>query len=259
MNKIVKKLFTPYINDIASEIAFPTKSFSADVIRKIISIKSKPLNKTAIDQFSPQDGDNYLELGFGRGDGLKLFYESLRSKEINAKLFGIEGSTHALDKALHRFALEISEDKIVLEKSYKLGLLPFPNDFFNGIYHVDVFYYWSTLQMPKIERELYRILKPNCQLVCTMDLNRLRMWEKWNLISSNDYDIMRYVEFLEPCGFEDVKIKYINVDKNREIQLITARKPEQNEDYNDPDKKFKELEEDIKYHMFAEKFLNKDD
>ncbi|CEF63740.1 Methyltransferase type 11 domain-containing protein [Strongyloides ratti] len=255
MKKIVKKLFPTYINDIASEIAFPTKSFTGNFIRKKISYQSKALNKAAIDQFQPQDGCNYLELGFGRGDGLQLFHDILEANKLQGKLFGIEASSYALDKGLHRFALEVADNKIILEKSPRLILLPFTNDFFDGIYHVDVFYYWPTKHMTRIQRELFRILKPNSKIVCTMDLNRLKNWESWGLISSKDYDIMRYAWYLEPCGFENVNIKYINVEKNREIQVITANKPPKRIEDDDPEEKLKQLEMDIKYYMFEEALL----
>uniref|UniRef100_A0A0N4ZKR5 phosphoethanolamine N-methyltransferase n=1 Tax=Parastrongyloides trichosuri TaxID=131310 RepID=A0A0N4ZKR5_PARTI len=257
MNKLVKKFFSAHLNDIALEIASPSKSFTGNLIRKQLSIGSKILNETAINQFPLQNGNNYLEIGFGRGDGIKIFYDKLKQNNIQSKLFGVEASAAALDKAIHRFALEIEDKEIVLEGCTHLGLLPFPNNFFDGIYHVDVFYYWSDNNMPKIERELFRILKPNCKLVCTMDLNRLKEWEKWNILSSKDFDVMRYLELLEPCGFENIKVEYKQVDKNREIQIISANKPQKDISDDDPEMKFKELENDIKNYLLTEAILNK--
>jgi ubiquinone/menaquinone biosynthesis C-methylase UbiE len=51
--------------------------------------------------------------------------------------------------------------------------MPYPNNFFDAIYHVDAFYFWNPERMRETCREFFRILKPSGILVCGMELNRL--------------------------------------------------------------------------------------
>lgn len=54
-------------------------------------------------------------------------------------------------------------------------LLQYPDNFFDGIFHVDVFYFWSKQKMFDICDEMYRILKPGKKMICGMDINRYNL------------------------------------------------------------------------------------
>uniref|UniRef100_A0AC35UDE8 Methyltransf_25 domain-containing protein n=1 Tax=Rhabditophanes sp. KR3021 TaxID=114890 RepID=A0AC35UDE8_9BILA len=256
MRKIVKNVFSAHINDIALQLASPIKSFSGNLITKYVARGSQDLHDLALKQFTPQNNHNYLEIGFGNGDALSKFHNRILENSVDARLFGIEASQYAVDKAYHKFAIESEDGQIVIEHSSQLAYLPFPNNFFEGIYHIDLFYYLSDALIPKIEREVWRILKPGGKLVCTLDLNRLKKWEEWGILKEKDYDVMRYLEYLEPCGLTNIKVEYQKVgNNNRELMLITATKPKACQQDDDPEAKFKQLEMDIKHYLLEEALL----
>ena len=60
--------------------------------------------------------------------------------------------------------------------------------------------------MPQFARELFRILKPNGQLICGMELERLRWLESYGVISADQYDPLRYLNSLEAAGFKNIKV-----------------------------------------------------
>lgn len=50
--------------------------------------------------------------------------------------------------------------------------MPYPNNFFDGIYHVDFFYFFINSKLQNICKDLFRVLKPGKQIVCAMELKR---------------------------------------------------------------------------------------
>jgi len=132
---------------------------------------------------------------------------------------------------------------------------PFPNDVLDSIFHVDVFYFWHSADMRGILAELFRILKPGGTLVCGMELSRLRRLEKYDIVRSEQFDPMRYLMHLEPLRFVDVKLEYDRIAGDREVQIITAKKPEESEESMDADLRFKKLEAEIKMRLAMESML----
>lgn len=169
--------------------------------------------------------DRLLEIGFGRGDGLKLVHDKLNEERGSGCVFGLEASEYMLNLSSKRFTIEISDEgKILLDFVIFISLndklsfsnfqvpniahLPYPNDTFDGIFHVDVFYFWNREAMPQVVKELSRILKPGGKLICGLEPSRLKKLEKAKVLFSWEHDPMRYTECLEPVGFTDVSVSF---------------------------------------------------
>ena len=73
---------------------------------------------------------------------------------------------------------------------------------------MDVFYFWNQETMPQIIRELSRVLKPGGNLICGLELARLKKLEKARVLFGWEYDPMRYTEYLEPTGLTDVSVSF---------------------------------------------------
>uniref|UniRef100_A0A914HQK4 Methionine--tRNA ligase, cytoplasmic n=1 Tax=Globodera rostochiensis TaxID=31243 RepID=A0A914HQK4_GLORO len=166
---------------------------------------SRPVLSAVIRHLDVQQDDNVFEVGFVNA--------------LNKKRFG-------RDKHLMSGKLTLHE---ALDDS-----LPFTDNIFDTIYHVDVFYGWSQSEMDTICRELLRVLRPLRSLVCGMELRRLRTLSDYGILEEQEFDPMRYMESLQRVGFENIEVVYEKIDRNGnpsdkrdsvEIQLIFARKP----------------------------------
>ncbi|ETN85017.1 hypothetical protein NECAME_16960 [Necator americanus] len=166
------------------------------------------------------------------------------------RVFGIDRSPYMQDCVHNRFALEIAETgRLRLDHAPDLRDLPYPSGIFNHILHVDFFYFIHQDVMYDVCREFLRVLRPGGAITCGMQFNRLKNLSHWGLLEESQWNPMRYVSCLEPAGFVDVKIDYKSGNKVGEYQLISARKPDTNKAFEDPDETMRELELQIKKEM----------
>ncbi|VDO37408.1 unnamed protein product [Haemonchus placei] len=222
--------------------------------------------------------DNVLELGYGRGNGLKYCFDRVIDGE--GAVFGIERSPYMEDCARNRFILELAETtKIRLDHAPDLRDLPYPPSVFHHIFHVDVFYFIHQDHMFDICKELLRVLKPGGTMACGMHFGRLRKLTKWRLLEESQWDPMRYMMCLEPAGFTNIKVDYKSdrkageyqiiscmrpasdkVDyksdrKAGEYQIISCMRPASDKELEDPDIAMKQLELKIKKEMLISELL----
>ncbi|CAD6191803.1 unnamed protein product [Caenorhabditis auriculariae] len=155
-----------------------------------------------------------------------------------------------------RFVLEMAEtSKIRLDSAIDLKNLPYPTNFFSHVFHVDVFYFLRQEDLPRIAAELLRVLQPGASVSCAMQFSKLKRLTEYGLLSESQWDPLRYLSAMEYSKFEDVKITYEN-DKNLgEYQILTARKPIDSFDSNDPEAMMNELAKQIKEERVNLEFL----
>lgn len=84
--------------------------------------------------------------------------------------------------------------------------MPYNTDFFDALFHIDVFYAWDRKNLKENCDEFFRVLKPGCHIFCALDMQRLNYLAKYRILSRFDYDPMRYIESLEQSGFECIKV-----------------------------------------------------
>ncbi|TKR82586.1 hypothetical protein L596_016283 [Steinernema carpocapsae] len=237
------------LKDVARQYEFPVKSGSGAVLTRMWARQSRPLEEAAVEKLDFGQDDNVLEIGYGRGDGIAAAYN--RIAQGKGVVFGVERSDYMQDVVRNRFALEIAEDeRIHLDRALDLSHLPYPSDFFAGAFHVNAFYFWRQDRMHDILWEMARILKPGAQLVCAVDPQHLQKMLKWATLTESQCNVLRYIEHLEPAGFENIKVEYHPME-GRDIQLITAEKSSRGQT-DDPEEKMKTLEQDIKKFMLEE-------
>ncbi|KAH7708102.1 Protein H20J04.9 [Aphelenchoides avenae] len=240
--------------DARKQFRDPHKSFAANFLTRTWSRQSRAAVNAAIQRLQLQPDHKILEVGYGRGDGLQQVYDIIKDGE--GAVFGLERSRYMQTLVENRFAVELHEkEPIYLDPSFLLMHLAYPTDCFDGVLHVDVFYFWRDREMYDICKEFYRVLKPGREVVCGMELKRLKRLAKYKILEEAEYDPMRYLQCLEPAGFQDVKVSYEDVGGGREIQLITARKPALDEASVDPEAQFARLEDEVKEYLAMESLL----
>ncbi|KAI6217939.1 Methyltransferase [Aphelenchoides fujianensis] len=256
MTAVWRNFFKNASADIRQQFACPTRSMTGAFCTRLWERHNAPLIRRVVEEMRIQPDHNILELGFGRGLALRQCYEAVKGGK--GQVFGLETSDYMAASTYKNYSVEINEsDKIVLDKIANLINLPYPNDIFDAVFHVDVFYFWSSANLPDIFREFHRVLKPGALLLCGLELKRLKRLEKYGVLNGGQFDPLRYMVPLEPSGFRNVKIEYkqLEGEPGREIQLISARKPEASADYYDPDHRMRQLELDIKKHLAMQSLL----
>uniref|UniRef100_A0A0N5ANR2 Methyltransf_11 domain-containing protein n=1 Tax=Syphacia muris TaxID=451379 RepID=A0A0N5ANR2_9BILA len=242
--------------------ALPVRSITGFLMSYFNEKRTEDVKFAAVDALNINKDSNVLEIGYGRGNGsfqkymfqgLAIVLDRLRSGKGHA--FGIENSLYLEEVTQKRFILEIKDDKVLhLERAILLNTLPYPTDFFDGIFHVDSYYFWGKDLYP-VCHDLWRVLSPGGTMVCGMELNRLRRLEEWGIIQECQYNPIRYLSVLELAGFTNVEMKYLKIDGDREIQLIKASKPESKPEYFDPQAQLEKLEAEIKRDLLVERMI----
>ncbi|CAB3405397.1 unnamed protein product [Caenorhabditis bovis] len=255
--KLLANSFKLATSDLANQYALPVKSMTGYVVSKMTARKSKRLNELLIQKHMNVTKDDFcLEIGYGRGDAIKLIFDRVSSG--NGAVFGVERSGYMDECTRKRFDLEIAETgQIRIDSTTDLRNLPYPNEIFDHIFHVDVFYFWRHEHLDEINREFLRVMKPGGSVHVGMQFSRLESLTSTNILDRSQWDPMRYLESLENARFDDVQITYHNDTKIGEYQIISAKRPSKSLDDEDADEILAQLAMDIKKERLAMAMLQK--
>uniref|UniRef100_A0A914KWW7 Methyltransferase domain-containing protein n=1 Tax=Meloidogyne incognita TaxID=6306 RepID=A0A914KWW7_MELIC len=250
-----QKFMSGAMRDIRLQFMCPTSSLLGYVVTKMEARSTKPIYSMLISDMNLRPDDYILEVGFGRGNGVDLILE--RIFPGNGQYYGIELSNYMADITSSEMLDDITRTKAMFSQIGMFNFLPYNTDFFDSLFHIDVFYAWDNKYLKESCDEFYRVLKPGCHIFCAMDMQKLHRLAKYRILSKFDYDPLRYIETLEHSGFGCVKLDYKRIDKNgnlisttdrksREILLIQATKPFKEKEEILPDKILEALETEIK-------------
>ncbi|PAV61308.1 hypothetical protein WR25_18166 [Diploscapter pachys] len=210
--------------DLAAQYALPIKSIGAGVFTRMNAAKMRFLNEAVVENLQIQPDDYALEIGYGRGNALRMVYEKIKGGKGMA--YGIEASAYMEDVTKNKFLLEINEQmKIQLDKTSDLRNLPYPTSTFDHIFHVDVFYFLHRKRLPAICHEFRRILKPGKRILCGMQISRLKELTEKKILNEGQWDPLNYLIGLEQAEFTGITMSYHNHPTQGEYQLIEAVKP----------------------------------
>ena len=137
------------------------------------------------------------------------------------KIHGIELSPYMIADATKQLRLEISNSKLDLTLG-NVTLMPYESDFFDSIYHCNAYYFWP--QMDVAAKELFRVLKPDCNMITTTNMKSLNISAEKGYLKFGNIDPVRYMSALEYVGFDQVRVEYLNCDEG-EYEAIYAHKP----------------------------------
>lgn len=246
MSKVLQPLgsfFKLATADFANQYALPVKSATGFVVSKWTAKESRHLNRLLIDNLNITPNDYLLELGYGRGETIRLAFEKISTG--SGMVFGIERSGYMVDVARKRLDLEIEETrKIRFDRVDTLRHIPYPTNLFDHVYHTDVFYFIDRL--PEVFSEVHRILKPAAKMTCAMQMKRLESLTENGILNESQWNPLRCLEAMKYAGFEDVKIEYHKDSVVGEYQILSGRKTEKE---LDSEEIMERLQMDIKKEM----------
>lgn len=187
--------------------------------------KGKSATNLLIRHLNCQPGEKILEIGFGTGATLAILAKKFRQ----SKFFGAEYSKEMFDKAVSRLKFCDLYHKISLTKINIPNILPFEDNSFDKIYIESVLAIQIDESLPKMLKEIKRVLKPGGLMVMnetlwldTVPLSRImdfnqRCLTDFGIIQANSmYPYLKsWTALLESMNFEIVFTQDLNtIDAN---------------------------------------------
>jgi ubiquinone/menaquinone biosynthesis C-methylase UbiE len=145
-----------------------------------------------------QDTDIVLEIGFGPGIGISL----AAAKTKLGKMYGLDFSKAMMKKAT-RFNKVLIENSRVELRLGDLNPSPFPGNFFDKIFAVNVVYFWPHPE--KELNEIARMLKPGGKVVlCLSDRVSMDSVPFTNTGVFHKYTAEEFLPVINACAFSKV-------------------------------------------------------
>lgn len=126
-------------------------------------IFEKGLRKRGLKLLAVKPGEVVLEIGFGTGYSLKEIASSVGE---NGKAHGIDITPQMIKTAANRLKRAGLRERVTLTEG-DARKMPYPDDKFDAVYIADTLELFDTPDIPKVLREIKRVLKESGRLVVT--------------------------------------------------------------------------------------------
>lgn len=164
-----------------------------------------------------------LEIGFGPGHGIKY---SLRTGTQNGtgKFVGVDFSKAMCDDARRRFSNDIASGKVEILND-DVAAMSLPDNEFDKVFHTNCHLYWPDLDAAC--NELYRVMKPNSDMVTVMNLIRIRKITGNMKVLKHAKNLAPepYMESLSSAGFTGIDILEVKRPIVSSLHAVVCRKP----------------------------------
>lgn len=117
--------------------------------------------KFLIETISPKTGEVILDIGCGKGEEINQICATSRPK----KVYGLDVSKKALDKAEKLLSKDIKGGKVELIKSSATDKLPFQSNFFDVVFSAELLECLPEKKRIALLKEIYRVLKRGGRVV----------------------------------------------------------------------------------------------
>ena len=191
-----------------SQSARPHGRF-ASAFALVLNVGNGRFNAAAVDALSRQLGDRVLDVGFGRGVGLR---RALAGAPI--QVTGIDVSEELVSRAQRVFANDVRRGRLRLELG-TVEAMPFPDESFDGVYSVNCIYFWSD--PARGLHEVCRVLRRGGMVVLGVD----GRWKKLFRDPYSGYDADDAADALRSAGFVAVQSRPVT----RHKAVVTAARP----------------------------------
>jgi ubiquinone/menaquinone biosynthesis C-methylase UbiE len=164
------------------------------------------LTDWGLDRLSIQKSHTVLDVGCGGGKAVR----KLAATATQGKVYGVDHSEASVAASSRTNAQGIDMDRVDIRYG-SVSQLPFPDGMFDLVTAVETHFWWPDL--PRDMRELFRVLKPEGQLVIIAEVYRgantttSRLAEKFAartgmaLLSADEYR-----QLFTNAGYSDVQV-----------------------------------------------------
>lgn len=128
------------------------------VAASVMARLNRDVERSAVAELDPSEGDDVLAVGFGPGVGIQELVERL----TRGCVAGIDPSSTMVELARRRNRRTIDSGQVVLVEA-AANNIPFPNEAFRGVVAVNCMQLWRPLEGSL--REVARVLVPGGRMV----------------------------------------------------------------------------------------------
>ncbi len=152
---------------------------------------------------NPLRNQSILEIGFGNGK----FFDKIFSKAEGLKVTGLDFSETMLSAAKENNKEALISGKLNLHFGSS-DKLPFPDNYFDKIFCINVVYFWDEPQQHL--QEMYRVLKPGGRFYATVRTKESMLKMPFTKYGFSFYDSDRWKTLLEKANLTFLEERMVN-------------------------------------------------
>uniref|UniRef100_A0A915JW81 Methyltransferase type 11 domain-containing protein n=1 Tax=Romanomermis culicivorax TaxID=13658 RepID=A0A915JW81_ROMCU len=195
-------------------------------VRHLLKGRDKFLTRNCIHLADIRPEHRVLSIGCKEGHGIRRICPIFENN--TGKLFVIERSKTLAKHALLYCRLEVDTEQCILYTGHPQNL-PFPDNFFDRVIHIDDYYFWED--QVRCLQEIFRCCKPGAKIVSTLDIDWLKMIERRGFMEYGHIDPLNHLWLAEDAGFTNLKFDYFAAHqnffrRNKQFQAIFYEKPD---------------------------------
>lgn len=173
-----------------------------------LTMPEKKFRRLLVEHINPQNNEAILEFGFGTGQNLIL----VKNENPNVDLKGLDIDPKVKEITAYKLAKNNTE---VLLSLYDGTTFPYQDNQFDKVYSCLVFHQLDAETKNNCLKEIYRVLKPNGELIITDwgKASNILMRFTFGLVqildgfkTTNDNVKGKLPQFIENAGFHNVAI-----------------------------------------------------
>ena len=188
----------------------------------------KGLRKRALEYLAVQKGETVLEIGFGTGCALVKMAEEVGQ---TGKVYGIDITPRMVELAKKRLGRRAHSSRVELTEGDSRDM-SYPNNLFDAVYMSSVLELFDTPEIPKVLREVKRVVKPEGRIVVSsipkegFEKSRVLRLYEWLYKKFPKYATCRpiYVEdSIREAGFQIIKTEIILLARLFPMKIVIAK------------------------------------
>lgn len=191
-----------------SQSARPHGTF-ASALAWLLNFGNGRFNTAAVGALAPRPGDRVLEIGFGRGVGLRHVLAGPA-----AHVTGIDLSEELVARARRVFAADVARGRLRLEHG-TVETMPFADASFDGVFSVNCIYFWAD-PVRGLD-EVCRVLRRGGTIVLGVDAR----WKKLFRDPYRGFDARDAEDALRAAGYVGMQRRSVTPHK----ALVIATRP----------------------------------
>ncbi|XP_015780073.1 PREDICTED: uncharacterized methyltransferase YdaC-like [Acropora digitifera] len=207
------------VDFIARNLREP-KGIGGIFIREILKKRNHALENEVVLHLNIKPNHRVLEVGFGPGIGISAALK--RVEHGFGRVYGVDISEQMVNyvKKAHEFRVAMEKQKLEIHLASVMDL-PFPDNFFDCVFHTNCYYFWPDLE--KGIAELRRVIKPGGLMATGLVYDRLKDLSHNGFMKYGSHWCPEsYMDKLKEAGFTGVTMETFTKSSGFSYQVIFA-------------------------------------